>query len=650
MKENEREEVLKHLGLAPDASPQAIGDQIAQLRQKYEVLARVPAKQTEAEAWLRFLAQAEPVLLSQPAEGLCEKTDQESQRRENSSPAAEEKDKIESNSGELQAAVPDIKQEQMLANPQNQPSSESSLYASHQEVPPQLPPVELFRTPRYVWWWLSPGLMIGLLLAPLIFHLKSIAVEAPSGGPSNKQIAHAASFLRLALYDPSSVVVHYSVASDPNLHIELKRELDIAKLVPDGNAPVPFQLAVVPFTIAVQNSARFKAAGWELIWVCDESNTMDRIFLSKEIKESPEDVIRGDWLTIKNSRAAHQLDIYLDLVTKKKLKYKHENLKELDSPEEVLHSIDNNTEIVAIPYPWAESSQLAAFEDVTEFVFSQHKEHEVNVILARKELVNDAELRPLLIKLLSNLLDYPRRPDPNGLDAHVIFSNDPKLKDDLPFTELNIRSGRQYFILQQDYPVELQNNLEFLYDFGNFACSLIAEDQVRHIAWERKHQPSPCKDLIDKNGRNLLIDDLQRSWRERPQFTELERDQLCSSDDASQRTAVIWPFVYNSSDPRVRVSKYPSPAEKLNEFINANFQNAARSFCLVGHGDATGTLEDNDELGRKRAESVLRLLRNSNFSQTKFVVVSHSNRDPWDSTNQEKNRRVEIRRIQFDIQ
>lgn len=629
-KEKERAEILKRLGLSDDATPDAFASKIAQLRQNYEIRARIYPKRIEAEEWLSFLDYAESALQSQTAEDLGQKTDQDFKKTENSSFIAEEKvgQQIQSTHLGPEGAAA-IKQEQMPGPPQDQTSSEANPYASNQGTPPQLGPAALAKTPKYVPWWLTPILMIGLLFAPLVFHVKSSAVEPKSEIPSVHSSNHKPSSLRLALYDLPSIVVHYSVASDPASGIELIRARNLAKLTPRTDTPaIPFGLLVVPFTMAVQNSARFKAAGWELIWVCDESNTMDRILLLKDIQDTPEDVIRGDWLTVKNTRAAHQLDVYLDQVTTKKAKYKHDNLKELDSPEEVLQNINDSTQVVAIPEPWAESPQLTGFVDVTESLAS-HAQHEINVVLARKELVTNAESRTILVRFLKNLLEYPRKPGPNGVDTHAIFTNDPKLREDVSFTEISMRSGRENFIVQQDYPVELKNNLEFLYDFSDFSCSSIAEDQAAHITWEKKHHSSPCLDLIDKNDRDLLISDLQKVLQDPPRFSERERDQLCSSNNASERADILWPFVYNSFDPSARVDTHLAPAEKLKDFVAANHANADRSFCLVGHGDAPGTPKDNDQLGRRRAEEILELLAKQDFFKQKLPLCHMEIKIHW---------------------
>ncbi|HKR93874.1 MAG TPA: hypothetical protein VJW55_00845, partial [Candidatus Angelobacter sp.] len=291
MKENEKEEILKRLGLPPDAPPDTISDRIAQLNQNYQVLARVPAKRALASEWLRFLDYAQGVLLGMPPQLRPDSPGESSQIR-NTEPAAAQKpeQQLEHKEGLLAATEPGdsgLTTNGSIPKAHNQvrtgDTEENSFPGCEQ---PELialqailapAPIELVKKPIAIPWWLTPGMIMALFLAPLLFHLKSSAAEQKNGAVPKQAISHATSLLRLGIYDWPSVVVHYSAVSDPSASIEVTTVHDIGSLMAKpGGPPISFNLIVVPFSAAVENSQTLKDAGWKLVWVCDESNGMDR--------------------------------------------------------------------------------------------------------------------------------------------------------------------------------------------------------------------------------------------------------------------------------------------------------------------------------------------------------------------------------------
>jgi hypothetical protein len=512
---------------------------------------------------------------------------------------------------------------------------------------------------RVVPWWLTPGIILFVLaffVYPWASQIKSSAIVNIQAGAST-QPGNGISGLRLGLYDWPSTVAHYSVALDPALRIQVQmttvHELD--RLIPiPGPLDIPFDMTVVPFSAVVESSESIKSAGWSLIWVCDESNEMDRVLVRKYIKRNHRRVIDGNWLTLKNTRAAHELDVYLDsaITPGGKLDYRYERLHEYRSAEELLQSIDEMTVAIAVHEPWDHwPESLNGFEDDTDFANAHHREHEVNVVLARNKVLEDVESRKTIVHFLKNLLDFPRSQEPPNVDARQIFAHDLKLRDDLLPSKFNLGSKDEEEILAQDLPVELKNNLEFLYGFGAFRCEAIAEDQIQHISWEKKKHPSPCTDLIHPQERNRLIGELQNAIQDAPTFTAQEFDELCISDRATEHLVTLWPFVRKSFDPTQRTRERDTPAEQLNGFIRAHTQDAGHSYCVVGHGDIVGSLDFNKGLGLTRANQIKDRMKKRNFLPERLIAISQGKEAPLTQgvEDQDQNRRVEIRRIYFDV-
>lgn len=106
--------------------------------------------------------------------------------------------------------------------------------------------------------------------------------------------------------------------------------------------------------------------------------------------------------------------------------------------------------------------------------------------------------------------------------------------------------------------------------------------------------------------------------------------------------------------PRAYILYFEPGGELLTPASKAEFdkirgeiaKREASEVMVIGHTDRVGSLQSNDELSKKRADSIRELLIQSGVPADKLEAVGRGERDPLVATEDEveepKNRRVEI--------
>ena len=90
----------------------------------------------------------------------------------------------------------------------------------------------------------------------------------------------------------------------------------------------------------------------------------------------------------------------------------------------------------------------------------------------------------------------------------------------------------------------------------------------------------------------------------------------------------------------------PASKAEFDKIRSEIAERTASEVMVIGHTDRVGSLQSNDELSKKRADSIRELLIQSGVPADKLEAVGRGERDPLVATEDEvdepKNRRVEI--------